>query len=66
MSRRYNGYREYRSRGSRHGRGSGQNDAIVVALTMQILVCVALLLAAGTLKKVDGPGFARIDRKSVV
>jgi len=32
----------------------------VVALTMQILVCVALLLAAGTLKKVDGPGFARI------
>ena len=58
-----NRYDPYRSRPSRYGRAerdSQQSDAIVVALTVQILVCVVLLVAFGVLKKVNEPRFDRV------
>ena len=53
MQNRYTGYRTRAHRTVRGRRDAHESDAIVVALTAQILVCIVLLLTAGVLKKVD-------------
>lgn len=47
-------------RTNRRGRNAPQSDAIVIALTAQVLVCIILLLAAVIAKKTDGPAYDNV------
>lgn len=60
MSSRYYGHRPRELRYGRASRDVQQGDAIVVALTIQIFICVTLFLAAGIFGRVDREGFERV------
>ncbi len=65
MSVKYENF--YQPRNPRAGRRRGEpnNDTVVVALTIQILICGLLLLTASIAKKVDETGYSKVKAQYI-